>query len=127
MALSPHPTRQTTSHDVLLSAFAGRPQAERRRAGHTKRRSTQLRSGPPDPSLGGGGDAAWNFVASGQEPPSMEKPARAPDAPLSSQEVAELMRMGSWRLGRLAIPQIELLVSQVCIEPSWDVDTYTSP
>ncbi len=57
----------------------------------------------------------------------MEKPARAPDAPLSSQEVAELMRMGSWRLGRLAIPQIELLVSQVCIEPSWDVDTYTSP
>ena len=57
----------------------------------------------------------------------MEKPARAPDAPLSSQEVAELMRMGSWRLGRLAIPQIELLVSQVCIEPYWDVDTYTSP
>ena len=48
----------------------------------------------------------------------MEKPDKAPDAPLSSQEVAELMKMGSWRLGRLAIPQIELLVSQVRTEPS---------
>ena len=32
---------------------------------------------------------------------------------MTAQEVAELMKMGSWRVGRLAIPQIELLVSQI--------------
>ena len=55
----------------------------------------------------------WNFVSSGQEPPNAEKPANAPDEPMTAQAVAELMRMGSWRLARLAIPQIELLVSQI--------------
>lgn len=72
-------------------------------------RKSRLRSCPEEPT----GDAAWDFVASGQEQPSREKPENAPNAPLSSQEVAELMKMGSWRVGRLAIPQIELLVSQV--------------
>jgi len=55
----------------------------------------------------------WNFVSSGQEPPNAAKPANAPDEPMTAQAVAELMRMGSWRLARLAIPQIELLVSQI--------------
>ena len=115
MALSLHPTRQRPSHDTRPVVPAGRPQRERRFADH---RSTHVRSGPQDSNFLGEDDA-WNFVASGQEPPSMEKPEKAPGAPLSSQEVAELMKMGSWRLGRLAIPQIELLVSQVCVEPCW--------
>jgi len=36
---------------------------------------------------------------------------------MTPQEVAILMKMGSWRLSRLVIPQIELIVSQ--LESCW--------
>lgn len=36
---------------------------------------------------------------------------------LSASQIAEIMKMGSWRLGRSVVPQIELLVSQ--IEMMW--------
>lgn len=35
------------------------------------------------------------------------------DEPLSAQDIAMLMKMGSWRVSRLVIPQIELIVSQI--------------
>lgn len=36
---------------------------------------------------------------------------------MSPQEVAMIMKMGSWRVKRLVIPQIELIVSQ--LESCW--------
>ena len=36
---------------------------------------------------------------------------------MTPQQLADIIRMGSWRIGKLAIPQIELLVSQ--IEMQW--------
>ena len=36
---------------------------------------------------------------------------------LSPSQIADIMKMGSWRLGRSVVPQIELLVSQ--IEMMW--------
>jgi len=39
------------------------------------------------------------------------------DEPMTPQEVAMLLKMGSWRVARLAIPQIELIVSQ--LESCW--------
>jgi hypothetical protein len=42
---------------------------------------------------------------------------RGAEDPLTPQEIALMMKMGSWRVGRLVIPQIELLVSQ--IESAW--------
>lgn len=49
---------------------------------------------------------------------SGDRPVDAPD-PLSPEEAAALMGMGSWRLGRHVCPAIETLVAQ--IEGGWRV------